>query len=199
MLRQKKKKYTEEEVKNKSERIDRLSQNIELLQEMHIDQNAFEQGKLGIVIRTNDDIEKQMVFYSQKEIRERAKKYKDADDDEDAMREMNDYEQELMKKFEENDHEIDEMLGQVIEMVGKLKLHAEGISTQINTQKDLIKNLNSKAEKARRNLEKRQNALEETLNKYRSTNKMCIDMILVVVFLILIGVMIQVLRRKGYF
>lgn len=37
------------------------------------------------------------------------------------------------------------------------------------------------------------------LEKYRKTNKMCIDMILVVVFLIFIGVMIGILKKKGYF
>lgn len=41
---------------------------------------------------------------------ERANHYKEEDDDEDAFREMNDYEKDLMAKFEENDKEIDEML-----------------------------------------------------------------------------------------
>jgi hypothetical protein len=44
-----------------------------------------------------------MMFMNRKEIMERAKKYEDADSDNDAIREMNDYEQDLMKKFEEND------------------------------------------------------------------------------------------------
>jgi hypothetical protein len=47
------------------------------------------------------------------------------------------------------------MLDEVIEMVDKIHLHAQGISTQINTQKELIKKVNSKAEKARINLQKR--------------------------------------------
>lgn len=37
---------------------------------------------------------------------------------------MNDYENELMKKFEDNDHEIDEMLDRVIEMVDIISLKA---------------------------------------------------------------------------
>ena len=36
------------------------------------------------------------------------------------------------------------------------------------------------------------------LDKYRRSNKMCVDMILVMVFLIFIGVMIGVLKNKGY-
>ena len=47
-----------------------------------------------------------MVFKSRKEIMEKAKKYEEEDED-DALRDMNDYEKDLMKQFEENDHEID--------------------------------------------------------------------------------------------
>lgn len=92
------------------------------------------------------------MFVSRKEIMERAKKYEDADSDHDANREMNEYEQNLMKQFEENDAEIDEMLDEVINQVDKLKLHAENIGTAIKSQKDLLVKLNSKAEKARLNL-----------------------------------------------
>jgi len=45
------------------------------------------------------DIENQMVFISRKEMNKRAKKYEEQEDDEDAFREMNEYEEDLMKKF----------------------------------------------------------------------------------------------------
>ena len=51
-----------------------------------------------------EDIEKQRVFYTRKEIMERAKHYEDAgDDEEDADRELTEYERALLDKFEEND------------------------------------------------------------------------------------------------
>lgn len=84
---------------------------------MYADQCAYEQGKMGIKILDEIDIESQMVFMNRKDINKRAKQYEEQEDDEDAFREMNEYEQELMQKFEENDHEIDEMLDKVIEMV----------------------------------------------------------------------------------
>ena len=80
-----------------------------------------------------------------------AKKYEEVDD-EDAFRDMNDYEVELMKKFEDNDHEIDEMLDKVIELADMLKGHAQNIGTAITTQAELIKKVNNKAEKARNRL-----------------------------------------------
>lgn len=81
------------------------------------------------------------------------------EDDEDAFRDMNDYEVGLMKKFEDNDQEIDEMLDKVIEMADMLKGHVQNISTAISTQQDLIKKVNNKAEKARTRLQKRASEL----------------------------------------
>lgn len=165
---------------------------------MFNDQNAFEQGKLGVKVLSNADIENQMVFKSRQEIKEMAKKYEQIDDDEDAFRDMNDYEVGLMKKFEENDQEIDEMLDKVIEMADILKGHAQNINTAIMTQQDLIKKVNNKAERARSRLQKRASELQGVLEKYRRTNKMCVDIILVVILLVLVGVVIKVLKMKGY-
>ena len=64
---------------------------------------------------------------------DRAKQYEEQEDDEDAFREMNDYENGLMKKFEDNDQEIDDMLDRVIEMVDIINLKAQNIGTSIKT------------------------------------------------------------------
>jgi hypothetical protein len=77
-----------------------------------------------------------MVFKQTKNMKKRAEMY---EEDEDAFREMNDYEEDLMKKFQENDHEIDEMLDKVIEMVDIISLKAQNINTAIRTQAELIK------------------------------------------------------------
>ncbi len=123
-LRQKKKKQIkEEELQNKNDRLERVKDNLEVLKDLFNDQNAFEQGRLGVKILSNVDIENQMVFKSRKEIMQMAKKYENIDDEE-AYRDMNDYEVELLKKFEDNDHEIDEMLDKVIELADMLKGHA---------------------------------------------------------------------------
>jgi len=81
-------------------------------------------------------------------MKERAKKYENEDEDE-ALRDMNEYEQDLMRKFEQNDHEIDEMLDKVIEMVDLISLKAQNINTAIKTQAEMIKQVNNKAEQAR--------------------------------------------------
>jgi chromosome segregation ATPase len=56
-LRGKKNKYKEEELRNKMDRLERLNENLEVLKEMYMDQNAFEIGKTGGRIQQNADIE----------------------------------------------------------------------------------------------------------------------------------------------
>lgn len=73
------------------------------MRDLYNDQNAFEQGKLGIKVLNEVDLENQMAFKSRKEILARAKQYEEQEDEEDAFREMNEYEEELMRKFEQND------------------------------------------------------------------------------------------------
>ena len=58
--------------------------------------------------------------------------------------------------------------------------------------------MNNKAEKARNRLQKRSSELQGVLEKYRRTNKLCVDVILVVVLLVLVGVVLKVLKVKGY-
>jgi transcription termination factor NusB len=64
-----------------------------------------------------------MIFKSRKEMLQMAKKY-EQEDDEEAYRDMDEYEVQLMKKFDENDQEIDQMLDKVIELADMLKGHA---------------------------------------------------------------------------
>lgn len=91
------------------------------------------------------------------------------------------------------------MLDEVINQLDRLKLHAEGINVAIVNQKEMIKRINNKAERARINLQKRSSALQKTLEQYRSTNKFCVDIILLLVFLVIIGILISVLKKKNYF
>ena len=103
-----------------------------------------------------------------------------------------------MKRFKENDEEIDAMLDRVIEVAQRINLHAQDIGVQIKTQADLLNQVNHKAEKARQNLIAKNSSMTEALEKFRSTNKMCCDMIIIIVVLTLIGVGIKMLKSKGY-
>ena len=60
------------------------------------------------------------------------------------------------------------LLDEFIKIAQGLKLQVENIGSEIGRQAKLIKSANDKAEKARINLEKRNSALLDVLNKYRS-------------------------------
>jgi hypothetical protein len=57
-------------------------------------------------------------------MKNRAKEYEEAEDDTEMDRELTEYEQTLLAKFEENDAEIDQMLDNVMKGLDKLHLHA---------------------------------------------------------------------------
>ncbi len=60
---------------------------------------------------TDDDIERQMVFKNRRQMNsDKPKNYDIDEDDENAFRDLNEYEQGLLAKFEDNDKEIDQML-----------------------------------------------------------------------------------------
>ena len=64
------------------------------------------------------DIEKEMAFKERKKDKKK-KKSKDASSPE---REMTEEEKAVLKKFEENDHEIDNMLEGIIDQLDRIKL-----------------------------------------------------------------------------
>lgn len=68
LLREKKKKYSDEELQSKYERLERLNMNLEVLQNLYSDQNSLERQKLGLKTQSSADIENQMMFMSRKDI-----------------------------------------------------------------------------------------------------------------------------------
>lgn len=107
-LRQQKKKYSEEEMANKNDRIQRVADNLEVLNDLFTHQDEIEQRKIGMKLLTDDDIERQMVFKNRRQMNsDKPKNYDIDEDDENAFRDLNEYEQGLLAKFEDNDKEID--------------------------------------------------------------------------------------------
>eukprot|EP00347_Sterkiella_histriomuscorum_P013275 403365342 len=116
------------------------------------------------------------------------------DQREDDYREMYQHEIELMQQFDDNDHEIDMMLDQIIEQLSLIEMKAQNIETAIYNQAVLIKQVNQKATQARENLKKKSSALQEVLNKYKSQNKMCCIMILVIVLCCAVGLFVNIMK-----
>lgn len=90
------------------------------------------------------------------------------------------------------------MLDCILDSLDKLKLHAQDIGKEIQTQKVLIKKVNNHVEKARAGLVKQSSELEELLGKYRDTNKCCTDIVLFVVLIVMCMVNYKILAWKGW-
>ena len=107
--------------------------------------------------------------------------------DNGAEREISDFEKECLAKFQQNDEEIDAMLDVVIDQLDRIKLQAQNINIEIDTQAKLLRRVGDKAEKARAGLEKKNSRLAGLLGNYRSQNKCYKDIGLVFCLLILLG------------
>ena len=83
-------------------------------------------------------------------------------------REISEFEKECLAKFQQNDEEIDSMLDVVIDQLDRIKLQAQNINIEIDTQAKLLRRVGDKAEKARAQLEKKNSRLAGLLGNYRS-------------------------------
>ena len=85
------------------------------------------------------------------------------------------------------------MLDQVIDGVKNLGRLAEDMEKQIDQQKKLIDKINSRAERARAGLVRENDVMHDLLEKYRSSNKLWKDIILLLIFLALVYANVKVL------
>ena len=85
------------------------------------------------------------------------------------------------------------MLDQVIDGVKNLGHLAEDMEKQIDQQKKLIDKINSRAERARAGLVRENDVMHDLLEKYRSSNKLWKDIILLLIFLALVYANVKVL------
>ena len=107
-------------------------------------------------------------------------------------------EEQILKKFEENDREIDEMLSVVVQQLERIKLHAENIGTGIDRQQKLAKNLHKKIDVSWKKLQKKDSDLKKVLDNYRSSHRLKLDICLVLLIVVLIGMVYSVYKDKGY-
>ena len=99
--------------------------------------------------------------------------------------------------MKQNDEEIDELLGQAIEKLDRINMHAQDINTAVDAQSKQLKKVSAHVDRAREGLDKQNSQLTKLLSQYRSVNNCCKDLGLFVCLLLLIGCNIFVLKWKG--
>ena len=90
------------------------------------------------------------------------------------------------------------MLDVILDQLDKLKLHAQDIGKEIQTQKVILKKVNNHADRARAGLEKQQSELGSLLEQYRSSNKCWKDIVMLIILVVLIGVNLKIMQWKGW-
>jgi len=109
----------------------------------------------------------------------------------DVDRELNDIEVDALKRFQDNDKEIDDMVRQVDQGLDGLRIKAEMMGDAIDKQQEGMKGLEVEMEKAHQGLLTSNAKLKKVLYQYRAPNKFCMDVICVLILLGLIGVIIK--------
>lgn len=198
MVKKKAAKYSPEDLKNRNKTIELLRKNLILLRDELLgdkaniseDQEAAPRKIFGDYKDTDPDV------ISHRDVR------LDVDDEKEEAkyvnRELTEEEKEALQQFKKNDEELDAILDRVIAGLADLEKKGMTLNEQINRQNEMLKQTNKKVERTNLRLRMQNNHLKDVLQKIRSTNKLCCDLWLVIIFLGLVGVIIAVLHTKGY-
>ena len=91
---------------------------------------------------------------------------------------------------------IDDYLKQINDQLGELEVIAGGIGENIDRQHKKVQHLEKKIKSTNDTLRMQNNDLKKILHKYRSSNKLCVDIVLILILLALLGVLYNVIKGK---
>lgn len=121
-----------------------------------------------------------------------------APDEENQGRDLMEDEEQLLRKFDANDAEIDSLLDGVIDKLDRLKYSAQQINQGMAQKDDLIEQLDKKMELSKRRLQKKDSSLKKILQQYKDQNRFCIYILLIIIIIVLLGLIQFTFREKGY-
>lgn len=191
--------------KNKMDRLEKAHENINFLWLALEQQNKLasrvlrikaegEQGQDLEKVGTDSARAKQAtIFKSRKPMTQEERQRLEQEE-----RELTHEERALLDKFDRNDQEIEQMLTVVIQQLDRLNFSAQGIGQKIDEQGKLLQKLNQRIEVSWTKLERRDNDLKKVLETYRSQNKFCVDVLLILLILALLYFAIWLYKAKGY-
>ena len=122
----------------------------------------------------------------------------DIQQDVDDERALTGEEKNLLKQFEENDQELEDIAGEICKALDEVKNVAEQMETVIGQQGDMTKNINSKAERNKIALNQQNNELKDIITRHKSGKQCVFDLSLLCVWLVLFGFTIKMFQMKGY-
>ena len=113
-----------------------------------------------------------------------------------AERDIYEEEENKIGEWNQRIKQQDEQLDEIHKGVGKLKKEAGMAGVGINKIGDKVKNLNKHTDKTQKSLNSQNARLKELVNKIRSSNKYCCDIILILIVIGLLCTLYSVVKHK---
>ena len=127
-----KRKLSQQDIEARSKNIDLLRRNLNLLQDEFKDQVSRMRKDIAPVQASSNDFLDIFAI--------------NRNEDEDEERSLDEEERDILKQFEDNDKELEDIALQIVGSLDQLKGKAQNIQTTIARQSELLKKTNKKAE-----------------------------------------------------
>ena len=111
---------------------------------------------------------------------------------------MGEDERDILKQFEENDRELENIAAVIVGSLDELKGKAQNIEEGVKRQGDLLKKARQAAEENEAKPRQQNNSLKMALEKHKNGKQICLDLTLLLIFVGLLGVLLKLLKFKGY-
>ena len=113
-------------------------------------------------------------------------------------RDMTEEEKRVLKEFEQNDKELEDIALQIANSLESLGEKAIKTGVSIEEQNQMLKKANEAAERTELELTRQNNELSKLLNKYRHGKQLWLDFFLLFLLMGLIALLYNRLKAKGY-
>ena len=121
---------------------------------------------------------------------------KQKENNENPERELYEEEKEKMEEWKKKVEEQDKDLEDVGRAVKQLKNEVHLANENISKTHDKIKKLTKHTDKTTKKMESQNKKLKDLLNKIRSSDKICVDILLFLILLGLVGVLYKIIKAK---
>lgn len=121
--------------------------------------------------------------------------HQNSSQDEDK-RELTDEEKKKIEEWKKKTNEQDKNFEEMRIIIGDIKTKAISIGQNINNVGIKVNDLNGKMVKTENNIKSQNERLKELVNQIRSSDKICCDIILILIFLRLVCVLYSVIKHR---
>ena len=121
---------------------------------------------------------------------------KNREENKEEEREMYEEEKEQIEEWNKKINEQDKDLEDVGKAVKQLKNEVHLANENISKTHDKIKKLTKHTDKTTKKMESQNKKLKDLLNKIRSSDKICVDILLFLILLGLVGVLYKIIKAK---